>query len=203
VPSLTEPYPTVARLGISDRRGRAEYIAMMRTRDRQAGFTLLELLVAVAIVGVLAGIALPMFAGESRKAKGDAEVNAFFAELAVREEQYAVENGRYLSTGTSETDTFPATVSPTAQTVGTIPTSWQTLKIRPPESSVRCGYVAIAGTSGGTAGSMASTTFAYTPPAKNWFYLLAHCNLDGDTTVDGYYFSNNDDAKIQKSNPGR
>lgn len=176
---------------------------MTRTRDREAGFTLIELLVTVAIVGILAAVALPMFAGESRKAKGDAEINAFFAELVVREEQYSVENGRYLSTGTSETNLFPATVSPTAQSLGTLPTTWQTLKVKVPETSARCGYVVIAGVSGGTAGSMASTTFAYTPPAKNWFYVLARCDLDGNTSVDSYYFVNNDDAKIQKSNPGR
>jgi type IV pilus assembly protein PilE len=176
---------------------------MKRNRDRQAGFTLIELLVAVAIIGVLAAVAVPMFAGESRKAKGDAEVSAFFAELVVREEQYAVENGRYLSTGTSESNAFPATVSQTAQTLGTLPTTWQTLKVKVPETSARCGYVVIAGVSGGTAGSMASTTFAYTPPAKNWFYVLAHCDLDGNSSVDSYYFASNDDAKIQKSNPGR
>ncbi len=176
---------------------------MHRARNRQAGFTLIEMMIAVAVVGILAAIALPSFTGESRKAKGDAEVNAFFAELVVREEQYAVENGRYLSTGTSETDTFPATASASAQTLGTLPATWQTLKVRTPDSAARCGYVVIAGVSGGTAGTTASTTFAYSPPARNWFYVLAHCDLDGNTAVDSYYFTSSDGAKIQKSNPGR
>jgi type II secretory pathway pseudopilin PulG len=160
-------------------------------------------MVVVTIVAILAAIALPSFAGESRKAKGDAEVNAFFAELAVREEQYAVENGRYLSTGAGESVTFPATASPKAQALGALPATWQTLKMRSPESSARCGYVAIAGTRTDPAGTIAGTTFAYTPPAKNWFYLLAHCNLDGNSAVDSYYFASNDDAKIQKWNHGR
>lgn len=171
-------------------------------RGSQSGFTLIEMMVTVAIVGALAAIALPTFASESRKAKGDAEVGAFFAELAVREEQYAIERGAYLSTGTGESATFPATPSASAQALGTLPATWQTLKIRPPESSVRCGYVVIAGTSGGTAGTIAGTTFGYAPPAKNWFYVLAHCDLDGNSATDSYYLASSDDSKILKSNPG-
>jgi prepilin-type N-terminal cleavage/methylation domain-containing protein len=175
---------------------------MTRTRNRQSGFTLIELMVVVALVAVLATIALPSFAGQSRKAKGDAEVSAFFAELKVREEQYAVENGVYLSTGASESATFPATPSAGAQTLGTLPATWQSLKVRTPESTARCGYVVIAGIKTGTAGAMA-TTFGFTVPAKNWFYLLAHCDLDGNNAVDSYYFIAGDDSKIQKTNYGQ
>jgi prepilin-type N-terminal cleavage/methylation domain-containing protein len=180
---------------------------MSRTRrplaQAQAGFTLLELMVVVTLVAILAAIALPSFAADNRKAKGDSEVGAFFAELVVREEQYAVENGRYLSTSTGETATFPATASASSQTLGTLPTTWQQLKVRTPESTARCGYVVVAGTRTDSAGTIATTTFNYTPPSKNWFYVLAHCNLDGDSAVDSYYFISNDEATIQKSNPGR
>ena len=176
---------------------------MKRTHDRQSGFTLLEIMIVVALIGILAAIALPSFTRESRKAKGDSEVAAFFGELKVREEQYALENGVYLSTGASETATFPTTPSASAQTLGTLPATWQSLKVRTPESSARCGYVVIAGTKTDSPGSMATTSFAYTAPAKNWFYILAHCDLDGNNTVDSYYFISNDEATIQKSNPGR
>ena len=174
-----------------------------RDRNRQAGFTLLEMMIVVTLVAVLAAIALPSFASETRKSKGDSEVAAFFAELTVREEQYAVENGKYLSTSGGETATFPATVSPTTQALGTLPATWQSLRVRTPESSVRCGYTVVAGTRTDPAGSIATTTFGYTPPNKNWFYVLAHCDLDGNTATDSYYFISNDDATIQKSNPGR
>jgi prepilin-type N-terminal cleavage/methylation domain-containing protein len=176
---------------------------MTRTRHQQSGFTLIELMVVVALIGILAAIALPSFAGQTRKAKGDSEVGAFFAELKVREEQYAVENGKYLSTGAGESTTFPATPKPAAQTLGTLPATWQALKVRTPESSARCGYVVIAGTKTDTAGTLATTTFAYTTPAKNWFYILAHCDLDGNNAVDSYYFISNDNSKIQKTNYGQ
>jgi type IV pilus assembly protein PilE len=175
----------------------------MKAHDRQSGFTLLEIMIVVALIGVLAAIALPSFTRETRKAKGDSEVAAFFGELKIREEQYAVENGAYLSTGTSETNTFPATVTAAAQALGTLPTTWQTLKVRTPESSARCGYVVVAGLKTDTAGAMATASFAYAPPAKNWFYVLAHCNLDSNGTVDSYYFISNDNSKIQKINHGQ
>lgn len=176
---------------------------MLRAPNRQAGFTLIELMVVVTLVGILAAVALPSFAGESRKAKGDAEVSAFFTELAVREEQYAIETGHYLSTSASEAATFPAAPSRDARALGALPASWQTLKVRTPESSARCGYVVIAGTSSEPAGAIATSTFGYLPPARNWFYLLAHCDLDGDSAVDSYYFASNDNARVQKSNHGR
>jgi Tfp pilus assembly protein PilE len=160
-------------------------------------------MVVVALVAVLAAIAIPSFAGETRKSKGDSEVAAFFAELGVREEQYAVENGRYLSTGTGETDTFPASARPTGTAISTLPATWQALKMRTPESTARCGYVAVAGVKNGAPGAMAASSFGFTAPAKNWFYLLAHCDLDGNTAVDSYYFASSEDAKLQKINYGR
>jgi prepilin-type N-terminal cleavage/methylation domain-containing protein len=192
--------------GLSRRGDAPEYCDMARSRRRrseQSGFTLIEVVVTVAIVSVLAAIALPSFTSQSRKAKGDAEVGAFFAELRTREEQYAVENGKFLSTGTSESNMFPTTPAAAGQTLGTLPTTWQSLKIRTPEDKARCSYVVVGGTKTDAAGSIATTSFAYTPPAKNWFYVLARCDLDNDSTVDSYYFVSNDAATIQKINYGR
>jgi type IV pilus assembly protein PilA len=176
---------------------------MTRTRDGQSGFTLLEIMVVVALIGILAAIALPSFSGQTRKAKGDSEVAAFFAELKIREEQYSVENGKYLSTGASESATFPVTPTAATQTLGTLPATWQSLKVRTPESAARCGYVVIAGIKTTTGGTIATTSFGFTAPAKNWFYILAHCDLDGNNAVDSYYFISNDNAKIQKTNYGQ
>ena len=74
---------------------------------RQAGFTLIEILIAVALVGILAGLAVMKFSKQARKARG-AEVQAIFAELRNREEQYHLENGVYFSTGANENAVYPA-----------------------------------------------------------------------------------------------
>jgi len=175
---------------------------MKRTRNSQAGFTLNELLISVAVIGGLGAIAVPVFAKDTRNAKGDAEVNAFFAELRVREEQFHFENGVYLSTGLSESDSFPASPSKDAKPLGATPATWTALKISPPESNARCAYVVVTGTAtGGIVGPIAQS-MGFVPPARNWFYVLAHCDLDGSSAKDSYYLISSDDPKVRKLNPG-
>jgi len=177
---------------------------MTRARSSQAGFTLLELVITCAIIGILAAIAVPVFAGETRRAKGDSEVSAYFAELRVREEQYQNENGLYLSTSSSESSTFPASPSPSPQSISPQPATWTQLKVRMPESQARCGYVVVTGTpTSGTVGAIASGSFHYTRPStRNWYYVLAHCDLDGNSATDAYYFSASDDPVVRSINSG-
>jgi prepilin-type N-terminal cleavage/methylation domain-containing protein len=175
------------------------------TRRTEAGFTLLEVMVVCAIIAILAVIALPSFASQSRKAKGDSEVNAFMAELRVRQEQYQLEKGLYLSTGTSETDMFPAGL-PTDQyrNLGTLPATWTALKFGAPATRALCTYVVQAGTpTTGTVGSVGASFGMIANTSKNWFYILARCNLDGASGTYSWYFLSNIDQKVQKLNHGK
>ena len=58
------------------------------------GFSLVELLLVIAIIGIIAGIAVPLFLGERTKAM-QAEARSNLETLRLLEEQYFAENGCY------------------------------------------------------------------------------------------------------------
>jgi prepilin-type N-terminal cleavage/methylation domain-containing protein len=176
---------------------------MKRASRTQAGFTMIEIMITVVILGVLAKLALAGFSSSTRKTHTDVEVTMFFTELALREQQYQSEHGVYLATGATETAMFPASPSESGQTLGTLPATWTTLKVKPAQTTdVKCAYVVMAGGPSTTAGAMATTNFSYARPAKNWFYMLARCKMDGNSAVDTYYFASSDNPVIQKLRPG-
>lgn len=75
------------------------------------GFTLIELLIVIAILGILAGIAVPLFLSERSKAM-HAEAKSNLETLRLLEEQYYAENGVYAITaaGTACTS-YPCTLT--------------------------------------------------------------------------------------------
>jgi len=175
---------------------------------RRRGFTLLELMIVVAIVGVLAAIALPMFSGTSRKAKASSEVAPYFQDLRVRMDQYQQEHGVYPTT-IGEGTFHPATPGAQKQTIFPLPSAWTTIRMRPSASTdVYCGYTWATGLANDSAniGAIAAgappSGFGFTAPATNWYYLLAKCNLDGDNARFSYYFTDSVDTSIRKLHEG-
>jgi prepilin-type N-terminal cleavage/methylation domain-containing protein len=73
------------------------------TTTHRGGFTLVEILVVVLVIGILAGIAIPRYAGSKDKAY----VAAMIADLhnaAIYEEQYATENHAQYFSGIATAD---------------------------------------------------------------------------------------------------
>jgi type IV pilus assembly protein PilE len=189
-------------------------------RDRQAGFTLIELVVTVAVIGILAAIALPSFFGESRKARASTEVQPMFNDLRVRLEQYMQENGIYPAT-IGEDTLYPPTLLPPRPwdlTVNALPLTWQALKVRISGiDQLWCSYTWATGLANdntnrgvmaaGSATSNPQAGFGFSAPSTDWYYLLAKCDMDGqnDGTPATYswYFTSSVDATIQKLNEGK
>jgi len=179
-----------------------------RMGKRERGVTLIELVIVVAIIGILATIAVFMFTKTKDKATADAEVNAMFAEFKNRQEAYYIENNAYQQTGTDEADMFPLTLvgGDTAQPLGDLPDSWDELRMTPDRTHVHCHYVSIAGAGGDTDAYIGpkAVEFGMTSvPDRDWYYLLAECDMDNDSTENSYYFYRSDEDKNQRLNTGK
>jgi len=74
------------------------------------GFTLIEVMIVVAIVAILAAIALPSYSEHTRRAK-ITEATSQLADLRVRMEQHFMDNRTYQGTGTGCGVTMPTTTT--------------------------------------------------------------------------------------------
>jgi prepilin-type N-terminal cleavage/methylation domain-containing protein len=170
---------------------------MGKLRDGR-GFTLIEVMITVAIIGILAIVVVPYFFGESRKAKAKTEVTPWFAEFSSKEEQFKIDNGAYVNVAACPgfpTANQPATIAP-CQLLG----PWVSLRIQPPTQTAYCSYQVQTGV-GGAPGQPAGFTMAST--TGSWYWILATCNMDGSSVLDSTYFTSSVDSAIQVQNEGK
>ncbi|MBS1119927.1 MAG: hypothetical protein H6Q90_2155 [Deltaproteobacteria bacterium] len=169
-----------------------------RVDREERGFTLIELMIAVVIIGVLAAIAVPFFLREARKTKGDAEVMAMFTEVSVKQDRYKGEAGSYLAV-----PTCPTTPSAQLQSIAacTSSASWLALGLQSPTPQLRCSYAVTIGAAGVNPSPPAGFTLP-TSPANGWYFIVATCNMDGSSTINSQYLQSSLDSTVQKVNEG-
>jgi general secretion pathway protein G len=85
---------------------------------KQAGFTLIELMVVVVIIAILAGLVIPRFMGETDKAK-QAKTKMQIESLESALKMYKLDNGSY---PTTEQGLKALVETPT---VGNLPKNWR------------------------------------------------------------------------------
>ncbi len=74
-------------------------------KKNEKGFTLIELMIVIAIIGILAAIAIPQFSAY-RKRSYNASANADLRNAATAQEAWYVDNARYCNTITLLTGTY-------------------------------------------------------------------------------------------------
>jgi len=82
------------------------------TRPRHRGFTLVELVITVAVIGILAAVALPSYQ-EYLKRSNRSSAQSLMLDLANREQQYLLDNRAFLGGGASAVTTLLPSGVPT------------------------------------------------------------------------------------------
>lgn len=146
-------------------------------RRHRAGFTILELMIVVAIVGILAAIAIPAFSGYLMRTRAS-EAFTMLGEIRQRQESYRVEFGRYCAAPDWNPTSYGS--ASIANPWNTADANWAQLGARP-DGPMRFQYRVLTGappTAGPTGTNLDGRDF--------WFVAQAQGDLDGDTTLVGF-----------------
>src|SRR5689334_7498578 len=122
---------------------------------RQAGFTLMEMMIVVVIIGILSAVAIPSFRSYIQRSR-TAEAYAFLGEIRQRQEAYRAEFGQYCSVSGASGGSGMGTWAPASLPTGGNTTSWTgspgdwSMLGAAPDGMVRFQYRTVAGPPGTT-----------------------------------------------------
>ena len=96
-----------------------------RFQDKQHGFTLIELMIVVVILGIIAAFAIPSYQDHMRKTRRS-DAKSALSDLAARQEQFFLDNKTYTTvladlnaTATSPEGYYTIAISPAPATTAT------------------------------------------------------------------------------------
>jgi len=154
----------------------------MSAPARQLGFTLMELMIVVAILAIVAAIAIPVFSRWKRRAIRS-EVAAVLGEISLKQEAFRGEFSTYKDCGSAEQwwPALPTGGEPIKKAVGTN-ACWAGLGLRT-DPQLYCAYSIYAGAAGswGTlpTGHQGAFGTGSTAPTFTWYLGVAECDMDG------------------------
>lgn len=79
---------------------------LVRGNRRQSGFTLIELMIVVVIIGILAALAMPRFMRASTKSK-QSEAKQILKQIYTMQRSYRLDHSAYWGAGVSASATAP------------------------------------------------------------------------------------------------
>jgi prepilin-type N-terminal cleavage/methylation domain-containing protein len=145
----------------------------MILKKRAAGFSLIELMLVLAIMGIIAGIAIPAFLTQRRRARviGDAQANAQV--LRMQMETYKADSGVYGTAGNTYTWSWTSS-TPTAG--GSAAAALNFL----PKGNSRMNYSVAIGSGG------LLYTIKVMDPTLGASYVVYTVNQNGSATITPY-----------------
>ena len=159
----------------------------MATQRKNSGFTLIELMIVVAILGILAAVAITAYNSYVRRSRG-AEATAMLADIRLKQEAYRGTFHHYATdiSAACSTNWVPRT-KPTPQphpgtVTGNCRAAWRRLGV-----SIPTNLYYVYDTQGGTPGATVTGRYAAANSANDfWYGAAAIEDLNGDGKCGGF-----------------
>ncbi len=161
------------------------------------GFTLVELMIVVVIMGILAAVAVPLYMKQRLRAQA-IEASEVLSQITASQESYRAGFGAYSDASNDGTLTgalngargtlgtwWPAlgsaTGGNTSDFYASLPPSWNQLGVRP-RQAVRYSFQTIAGNPGVAPNVGSDLGWSTLPTAQRgqWYYATASADLNGN-----------------------
>ncbi len=164
-------------------------------RKKSRGFTLIELMIVVAIIAILAAIAIPQYRKFQLKAK-TSEAKTNLGAIRTCEEAYAAEHDVYVQAGWKPTTTLVDNGNAVNWGDGGSGYGFNSVGFQP-AGKVRYAYGVVSGTSIGDPTDASTVTASSSADIT----IEARGDLDGDGTWVTFYCSD-EDPEISQNNSG-